>query len=207
MSYVSRNSKNIELLKAMKEENAYLKLQLQQHNLKQKVINTNLHTTQQNSSLNLVKLKLKTIHQRGDHQELIFTKTSKAILKVGNAVINESGIIGTVTSVGTEVHVKSFVDTSNTFGVVHQKSGQNYIAKGLGYDNSFELLFVPENSNINIGDKIYTSGMGLFTPAGHLIGKVSLVDNLPGSNFSTVRVKVKSNPSYGTFYAGISLAR
>ena len=58
-----------------------------------------------------------------------------------------------------------------------ERTSQNIILEGKGSKNSFFVKNIKNNSNIKVGDKIFTSGLGGKFPKGYLVGKVGIIND------------------------------
>ena len=99
---------------------------------------------------------------------LTIYKGTNSGLKEGLAVINNSGLIGTIKSVSDEVSVVELITSKNSN--ISVRINDNYGI--LKMDNG--VLVVKDlvaNSDISIGDEIYTSGLGNL-PSDIYVGKV-----------------------------------
>lgn len=95
-------------------------------------------------------------------------------------VINASGLVGRVTSVGaTWCKVAALIDSSMSVSVMVERTRDNGMVRGLlqsGNDtDELELYYLPADSDLVPGDKILTSGIGGIYPKGILIGEVKEV--------------------------------
>lgn len=94
-------------------------------------------------------------------------------------VINGKGLIGKIirtTTFTSDVRLITTSDTNNKISVKISNGDYNLYGLINSYDYGNNLLEVEGISNtrdVNIGDYIYTSGLGGVFPAGILIGKVS----------------------------------
>ena len=94
-------------------------------------------------------------------------------------VINSKGLIGKIIRTSTftsDVRLITTSDTNNKISVHVSSNGNDLYGLINNYDYSNNLLEVEGISNtkaVNIGDFVYTSGLGGIFPSGILIGKVS----------------------------------
>ncbi len=112
---------------------------------------------------------------------LTIDKGSHNGIKEGMVVINSTGLIGKITNVSTfssDVKLITTNDTNNKISVTIT-SGENKLTGVInGYDYKNGLLNVEGISNtatVNVGDFVYTSGLGGVFPSGILIGKVETI--------------------------------
>ncbi len=147
-------------------------------------------------------IKLNLIDYRGDRKRMFFNLEHDVQASKGDGIINESGLIGTVASIDNKkILVKALSDQDSNFAIVDQRTGQHYIAQGLGYNDLIELLYVSENEDVKEGDVILSSGMGNHLPHGLKIGTIINVDIPPGSSFFNVKIKLEAKPGYGEYYS------
>ncbi len=115
------------------------------------------------------------------YNTLTIDKGAKNGVEVGMVVINSSGLIGkviTVSNFTSDIRLITTTDTNNKISVT-VTDGENKIT-GLinGYDYEKGVLQVEGISNtesVNVGDYVYTSGLGGVFPSGILIGKVESI--------------------------------
>lgn len=94
-------------------------------------------------------------------------------------VINGKGLIGKIirtTTFTSDVRLITTSDTNNKISVMVSNGDYNLYGLINGYDYNDDLLEVEGISNtkdVNIGDYVYTSGLGGIFPSGILIGTVS----------------------------------
>jgi len=140
------------------------------------------------------------------YQELIINKGEKDGIKIDSAVISTQGLIGRITKTAFNTSTVKLL-TSNDIKVSVYINNDNLEYHGIidSYIKEEGLLKVSnviKNSNIKIGDKVYTSGLGNIYPSGIYIGKVVEVnhDNLGLSK----TLKVKTDTSYDKiFYVSV----
>ena len=112
------------------------------------------------------------------YNTLTIDKGSKNDIEEGMVVINAIGLIGKVIKVSaysSEVRLITTSDTNNKISV-SISNGQNKInglINGYNYDsNLLEVEGISNTEEVNVGDTVYTSGLGGVFPSGILIGKV-----------------------------------
>lgn len=94
-------------------------------------------------------------------------------------VITSKGLIGRVintTTFTSDVKLITTSDTNNKISVHISNGDTNLYGLINGYnynDNVLELEGISNTKDVNIGDKVYTSGLGGIFPSGILIGTVS----------------------------------
>ncbi len=99
----------------------------------------------------------------------------KAGVRRGLAAVSSSGLVGTVVNFGDRhSRVLLITDLNSQIPAVVERSRAPAVVAG---DNSpqLKLLFLPQNANVQTGDRIVTSGHGGVLPAGIAIGTVTAI--------------------------------
>lgn len=92
----------------------------------------------------------------------------------GQAVIDESGLIGQVVQVSaSSAVVLLLTDTDHAVPVMISRNGVRLLAYGRGRSDALELVNVPLNADVQVGDEVLTSGLGGRFPAGFPVGTVA----------------------------------
>ena len=112
-------------------------------------------------------------------------KGSFSGVEVGDCVITETGfVVGVVTETGLySCSVRTLVDPRAAMGATVHSTGLTAVAEGdfsLLAENRLKLTYVFENSVLELGDTVLTSGAGGVYPAGLVIGKISGVASEEG---------------------------
>lgn len=112
---------------------------------------------------------------------------------VNMAVITEDGIVGCVTEVGINwCKITSIVEDSFAVGAYVARTGDHGIVKGDSSrraDGTCLMSSLPENSEIQEGDLILSSGIGSVYPAGITVGKVISVSSDPATRTKTAIIE------------------
>ena len=107
------------------------------------------------------------------------SKGSYSGIKKDMVVINSKGLVGRVVKTSTftsEVRLITTGDTNNKISVHISNGSYNLyglINKYNASGNYLEVEGISNTKEVNIGDKVYTSGLGGIFPSGILIGTVS----------------------------------
>ncbi|WP_166211146.1 rod shape-determining protein MreC [Cognatiluteimonas telluris] len=106
-------------------------------------------------------------------QRLILDSGSRDGVQVGQTVIDAGGLLGQIIGVtaGTAT-VLLITDPDHAVPVVVARTGVRLVAYGKGRGDRLELANIPLSSDIQVGDRIVTSGLGGRFPAGFAVGTV-----------------------------------
>jgi rod shape-determining protein MreC len=106
-------------------------------------------------------------------QRLLLDAGSRDGVEVGQSVIDAGGLIGQIIAVmPTTSTVLLITDPDHAVPVVVARSGVRLVAYGKGRSDRLELANIPLSSDIKVGDRIVTSGLGGRFPAGFAVGQV-----------------------------------
>jgi len=119
--------------------------------------------------------------------QLLIDKGSINGVYVGQPVINEQGVVGQVSQVGsTTSRVLLIVDASHGIPVRVQRNEITAIVHGSGAWNKLNLPFVQSNADLKEGDILVTSGLGGRFPAGYPVAKISYFNYREGAAYADV---------------------
>lgn len=190
-SYITTKTREYNKLKDVNEENDILETSLDRIDA---IETENVELRRQ---IDALKNELNIDYTLTDYEYLNATVTSRSVgywyntitinkgsyngIKKDMVVINSKGLIGRVIKTSTftsDVRLITTSETNNKISV-HISNGDNNLY-GLinNYDYSKNLLEVEGISNtkdVDIGDFVYTSGLGGIFPSGILIGSVSKI--------------------------------
>lgn len=120
-------------------------------------------------------------------RRIVINKGSHDDLYPGQPLLDADGVIGQI------LHVSQFsstamliIDPSHALPVQLNRTGLRAIAIGTGQPGQLELLHVPSNIELEIGDLLVTSGLGGRFPAGYPVAKVTEVNVEPGKPYLRV---------------------
>lgn len=103
-------------------------------------------------------------------------------IRLGMPVVVKEGIVGSVCELGYNwCRVRAITEASASVGAYISRSGEVGVVSGdisLKDTGRCRLTYLPEGADIEVGDLVYTSGLGSVYPRGLLIGRViSVKDN------------------------------
>lgn len=114
-------------------------------------------------------------------------KGSTDNLYVGQPVLDASGVMGQVDTVGPfTAMVRLITDPGHAIPVQVNRNGVRSIALGTGDLHRLELSSLPNNTDIRPGDLLVTSGLGGRFPQGYPVARVEQVEIDPGRAFAQV---------------------
>lgn len=124
---------------------------------------------------------------------LTIDKGSQAGIKVDDCVITEDGMVGYVSSVGTNfAEVTTVIDVDMQAGALISRTREIAVAEGdfsLMEKNSLKLSYLKKDADVVIGDTVETSGRGGVYPKGLMIGTVERIipEEHGASNYAVVK--------------------
>lgn len=150
---------------ALKSENEWLKKYLELHTAKPELVLTNATVIS---------------HESGNYATVLTLNRGRVHgIKRNSPVIASEGVVGYVSEVGLDwCKVSTVIETSNAVGVYSGRTGVLGTVEG-----SLELreagrclMRYASNSDIKVGDVIYTSGTGTTYPSDLLVGRVVSIE-------------------------------
>ncbi len=125
----------------------------------------------------------------GWFKSVIIDKGAKSGLKINMAVVNASGVVGRLVSVSPNyAKVLLIIDQNSAVDCIIQRSREKSIVKGFT-SKICKLDYVVKTSDVVVGDKVITSGMGRVFPKGLPVGEVISVGSRPGELFKDIKIR------------------
>jgi rod shape-determining protein MreC len=119
--------------------------------------------------------------------QLLIDKGATDGVYLGQPVINEEGVVGQVSQVGsTTSRVLLIVDASHGIPVRVQRNDIAAIVHGSGAWNMLNLPFVQSNADLKEGDLLVTSGLGGRFPAGYPVATITRFNYQEGALYAEV---------------------
>lgn len=119
--------------------------------------------------------------------QLLIDKGALDGVYLGQPVINEQGVVGQVSQVGsTTSRVLLIVDASHGIPVRVQRNDLTAIVHGSGAWNKLNVPFVQSNADLKEGDLLVTSGLGGRFPAGYPVATVTHFNYQEGALYADV---------------------
>ena len=123
-------------------------------------------------------------------QKLFVDKGESAGVIPGQAVIDQTGVVGQVTRVFPSMaEVTLVTDKDHAVPVKVERSGVRSVMYGSGSGRLPELRFLSPNAEIQAGDRLVTSGIDGTYPPGLAVAEVVSVDRETGQIFARVTCK------------------
>ena len=125
---------------------------------------------------------------------LTIDKGSKDGITVNMAVVTDKGLIGRITDVGKNwSKVRTIVDGQSSVSAIIERTRDNGMVKGnntLTFEDGLcRMINLPLDSDVVVGDRVITSGLGEIFPKGIYIGEVVEVSSEQRDMFKTATVK------------------
>jgi rod shape-determining protein MreC len=122
----------------------------------------------------------------GRRQVLVNKGSSSGVFQ-GQPVLDANAVMGQVirTNLFTST-VLLITDSDHALPVEVNRNGLRTIARGTGISQELELLHIPKNADIRVGDLLVTSGMGGRFPPGYPVARVTAVRHEADNPFTVV---------------------
>lgn len=157
----------------LSEENAHLKNLLSQEGFSiDSISNINIDTTKYFQRYNYISAKVYNNSYSKRNNYLTINKGTKDGIASEMAVVNGKGIIGVTKSVSK--NYATVISILNEYSQIHVKLKNNNHFGSLSWDgkdyNILQLVDIPRQAQINVGDTIITGGKSTIFPEGILVG-------------------------------------
>lgn len=107
----------------------------------------------------------------------------------GQVAIDGQGVIGQIIDVGKYTSTLLLIsDSKCAVPVINKRSGEHGVVVGNNKRDELQLLNMPKTIEIQVGDVLMTSGLGLVYPFGIPVGTVKSVSPIPGEDFLNVKI-------------------
>ena len=127
-------------------------------------------------------------------QKVTIDRGSRNGIEVGTPFGDGNGMMGQITRV-YYYHSEGLLlsDPTHATPVRVLRNGIRSVAIGTGYTDKLDLLYLPANSDVVVGDMLVTSGLGQRFPADYPVAKVTAVDQSGEEIFATVNAAPLAN--------------
>ncbi|MCF7513722.1 rod shape-determining protein MreC [Pseudoalteromonas sp. L23] len=131
-----------------------------------------------------------SVHSNPYSHQVVINRGTIDGISEGQAVIDEMGIVGQLTQVGTTTsRVLLMTDTTHATPVRILRNDVRTVVEGTGKINNVRLAHVPHSMDIRIGDVLVTSGLGGTFPEGYPVAVVTEIDRDEGLPFAQVQAE------------------
>ncbi|HZZ93504.1 MAG TPA: rod shape-determining protein MreC [Usitatibacter sp.] len=123
-------------------------------------------------------------------RKIVVDKGLQQGIKAGMPVIDGTGVVGQVTSVGTFTSEVTLVtEKDQSVPVMILRNGQRAIAVGSGKDGAIDVPFVPVSADVQSGDVFVTSGIDGTYPPGLVVAQVTSVEKNSALAFTRIAAR------------------
>ncbi len=131
-----------------------------------------------------------SISIRSDHASCSIIGSNQGVA-VGQPVIDAHGIMGQLVEVlGNVTSVAMLItDPTHAIPVMVERSGLRTIAYGTGAIDRLELPNIPISADVQVGDRLVTSGLGGRFPAGFPVGAILSISTGSSSLFAAAKAR------------------
>jgi rod shape-determining protein MreC len=120
-------------------------------------------------------------------RQVVLNKGSSSGVFVGQPVLDANAVMGQVVRTNpVSSTVLLITDSEHALPVEVNRNGLRSIARGTGVAQDLELLHIPKNADVRVGDLLVTSGMGGRFPRGYPVARVTGVRHDPDDPFTVV---------------------
>lgn len=120
-------------------------------------------------------------------QQVMVNKGTNSGVFVGQPVLDANAVMGQVIRANPLSSVVLLItDADHALPVEINRNGLRTIAAGTGLSQDLDLLYIPKNADIQVGDLLVTSGMDGRFPSGYPVARVKTVRQDPDNPFTTV---------------------
>jgi rod shape-determining protein MreC len=123
-------------------------------------------------------------------QRVLVNKGTRAGVFRGQAAIDANGIFGQVTRAGPfSAEIILITDPESAIPLQVNRTGARGIAYGTGPSGLLSLPYLPQNTDVIVGDLLVSSGLGGVYPPGYPVAKVTSVVRDPGQPLLAVEAE------------------
>jgi len=112
-------------------------------------------------------------------------------VRAGMPVVSSQGLVGQVRrTFGRHADVRLTVDRESAVDVIVQRTGARGVLRGTGESDRYaaRIQYLQRDDEIEVGDEVYTSGLGRRFPASILVGRVGRVERAEFGLYQEVEV-------------------
>lgn len=156
----------------------------EENNQLRHLLNTSSHLSESMRAARLLAVSMEPFTA-----EVILDGGTQHKILVGQSVMDGYGILGQVIQVGALTsRVMLINDPRSGVPVQNERNGVRGILQGQGTYRPLALINIPTTEDIQAGDLLTSSGLGLRYPSGYPVGRVISVTHVPGERFTVIEV-------------------
>ncbi len=119
--------------------------------------------------------------------QIVINKGQQSGIYAGQPILDAYGIMGQIINPGIASSSAILItDPSHAIPVQVNRNGLRTVLYGTGAANYLEILNLPNNADIEIGDLLITSGLGGRFPEGYPVATVVNIKRDPGQPFARI---------------------
>jgi rod shape-determining protein MreC len=105
--------------------------------------------------------------------QIVLNKGSNDGVTAGQPILDDLGVLGQVVSVGpSSSRALLIADTTHALSARVERTGQSVVAEGIGQSDSLRLIHLPHSTDVEVGDRLITSGLDGVFPEGYPVAKI-----------------------------------
>lgn len=121
---------------------------------------------------------------------LVLAAGSAENMTVGSPVLTPDGVLGQIEAVTRhESVVVLATEVDHAIPAVVARTGATTIVHGTGSIDAVKVSWLPQNTDIRVGDRLLTSGLGKRYPDGLPIAEIISVDAIQGERFLKIMAR------------------
>jgi rod shape-determining protein MreC len=108
--------------------------------------------------------------------QIVLNKGSNDGVTNGQPIIDDLGVLGQVVSVGpSSSRALLIADNTHAMSVRVERTGLSAVAEGIGQSDALRLIHLPHSTDVEVGDRLLTSGLDGVFPEGYPVARISKV--------------------------------
>ena len=146
--------------------------------------------TQHSLSLNVQLARLIGVDLGSFRHRIVLNVGARDKVQPGQVVIDARGVMGQIVEVMPTTSVAMLItDPNHAIPVTVERSGLRTIAYGSRAGDMLTLPNIPVSADVQVGDKLVTSGLGGRFPPGFPVGEIRDVAQTPSGTFLSAQAK------------------
>ena len=135
--------------------------------------------------------ELRDVNLDRDNHRVAIDRGLRDAVYVGQAVIDDKGVIGQVTEVMPLSSIVVLItDPGHALPVQVQRTGLRTVVNGIGSVSNLQVPYLNQNADVQLGDVLISTGMGGRFPNGYPVAVISDIETKEDEAF----IKVLASP-------------